>query len=153
MTAEMLETKHSGLIESIAQVFTDILHGRLDVPSTWSKSRLVVLYKKGDPTLPKNYRPIAIISVLNKLFSGVILARLKPILDALQGPEQAGFRQDFSCSDVVQMLRMVVEKSHEWGVEFWPASLDLEKVFDKVSHEAVFYSLRDGNVDPDIIRV
>ena len=48
---------------------------------------------------------------------------------------------------------MVAEESNEWGLEVWAASLDLEKAFDKVSHEAVFYSLKDANDDPDIIKV
>ena len=153
LLAEMLKTNHQGLLQVIALVFTDILHGRSETPASWNESRLVVLYKKGDASLPKNYRPIAIISVLNKLFSGVLLARVKPLLESLQAPEQAGFRPDFSCSDVVHFLRMVSEKSHEWGLEVWAASLDLEKAFDKVSHESVFYSLCEANVDPDIIRV
>ena len=57
--AEMLKTKHTGLIDLIARVFTDILHGASDVPAVWWISRLIVLYKKGDASLPKNYRPIA----------------------------------------------------------------------------------------------
>ena len=141
LLAEMLKTNHQGLLQFIARVFTDILHGRAETPTSWKESRLVVLFKKGDASLPKNYRPIAIISALNKLLSGVILARVKPLLESLQAPEQAGFRPDFSCSDVVHFLRMVSEKSHEWGLEVWAASLDLEKAFDKVSHESVFYSL------------
>ena len=59
--AEMLKTDHDGLLETIARIFTDILGGNAEVPASWCISRLVVLYKKGDSTLPKNYRPIAII--------------------------------------------------------------------------------------------
>ena len=153
LLAEMLKNGHEGLMDAIARIFTDILHGVCVVLATWQVSRLVVLFKKGDATLPKNYRPIAIIPVLNKLFNGVLLARVKTKLEDLQGPEQAGFRPDFSCSDVFHFLRMVREESHEWGLEVWTASLDLEKAFDKISHESVFYSLIDADVDPDIIRV
>lgn len=153
LLAEMLKTGHAGLLQAIASIFTDILHGACEIPASWNISRLVVLCKKGDAAFPKNYRPIAIISVLNKLFSGVILARVKTVLDALQPPEQAGFRPDFSCSDAVHCLRMIAEKSEEWGLEVWAASLDLEKAFDKVDHASVFYSLCDARVDPDIIRV
>ena len=135
--AEMLKTDHKGLIDFIAAAFTDILHGSVEVPAVWCKSRLVIMFKKGDATLPKNYRPIAIIPVLCKLFSGILLARCKHLLDRLQGPEQAGFRADYSCSDIVMFLRMLPEKSEQWGQRVWVASLDLEKGFDKLFHASV----------------
>ena len=62
-------------MDAIAASFTDILHGSVDVPEACCMSRLVILFKKGDATLPKNYRPIAIISVKCKLFSGILLGR------------------------------------------------------------------------------
>jgi hypothetical protein len=110
------------------------------------------LYKKGDATLPKNYRPIAILPVLCKLFSGVLLGRIGPILESLQDPEQGGFRPDYSCSDMVMFIRMVAEKSEEWGVEVWAASLDLEKAFDKVYHNSVVEALMDAGIETDIVR-
>jgi hypothetical protein len=149
--AEILKTHHEGLITLIAQMFTDILHGTCEVPASWTVSRLVVLYKKGDASLPKNYRPIAIISVLSKLFSGVLLARIGSSLDSLQGVEQGGFRPDYSCSDIIMFMRMMAEKADEWGEEVWAASLDLEKAFDKVYHSSVLDSLEDAGVESDII--
>ena len=91
LMAEMLKSSHTGLLVIIAAVFTDILHGLGGVPDTWMSSRLVVIFKKGDPKLPKSYRPIAIIPILCKLFCTLLLNRIRPILDALQEPEQAGF--------------------------------------------------------------
>ena len=147
----MLKTGHRELMDCIATDFRQILHGESDIPVSWRSSRLVVLYKKGDAKLAKNYRPIAIIPVLSKLFSGVLLARIKPILDALQSVEQTGFRPDYSCIDEVHFLHMVAEKADEWGEEVWAASLDLEKAFDKVFHQAVFDSLAASGVDADIV--
>ncbi len=40
-------------------------------------------------------------------------------------------------------MRMMAEKSDEWGEEVWAASLDLEKAFDKVYHSSV---MRDGGL-------
>ena len=55
LMAEMLKTDHQGLIDFIAAAFTDILHGSVEVPVVWCKSRLVILFKKGDATVPINY--------------------------------------------------------------------------------------------------
>ena len=129
------------------------LHGSVDVPEVWCKSRLVILFKKGDATLPKNYRPVAIISVMCKLFSGILLGRIKQLLDSLQGVEQAGFRPDYSCSDIIMFLRMISEKAEEWGEEVWAASLDLEKAFDKLYHASVIKYLCEAGVDHDASRI
>ena len=151
LCAEMLKTGHKDLLKLVAEIFTDILHGLSDVPAAWKCSRLIILYKKGQATLPKSYRPVAIISVLCKLFSMVLLKRIGPTLHALLDPEQAGFRPDHSCSDVIMFMRMVSEKAEEWGEEIWAASLDLEKAFDKVYHESVLDALLDASVDPDVV--
>ena len=152
LCAEMLKTSHAGLVGAIATVFSDILCGYAELPATWAISRLVVLFKKGDATLPKNYRPIAIIPVLCKLFSAVLFGRVGRLLDSLQDPEQGGFRPDYSCSDIIVFMRMVAEKADEWGEEVWAASLDLEKAFDKVSHVSVLECLAEANVETDILK-
>ena len=76
--------KHSGddFLEIVAQVFTDILDPASDIPEYWKQTRLKVLFKKGDPQLPDNYRPISILPILYKLFSKVLCARIKDVLIA-----------------------------------------------------------------------
>ena len=96
--AEMLKTKYAGLVDMIARIFIDILQGVVEIPEVWCVSPLVVLYKKGDATLPKNYRPIAIISVLSKLFSSVVLGRCGPLLNVLQDPEQ----------DIIMQMKIMI---------------------------------------------
>ena len=49
-------------------------------------------------------------------------------------------------------MRMVAEKSDEWGEEVWAASLDLEKAFDKVYHSSVIMSLTDAEVSPQLVK-
>jgi hypothetical protein len=82
LVAEMLQTKHEPLLQAIACMFVDILNGTAGIPSVWSRTKLVVLTKKGDVTLPNNYRPIAIIPILCKVFSGVLLRRMEDIVSS-----------------------------------------------------------------------
>ena len=67
--------------------------------------------QKGDVTLPKNYRPVAIVPVLCKLFSGVLFERVGSLLDSLAGACKVASGQ--SCSDMIMILRMVEEKAEE----------------------------------------
>ena len=90
--AEMLQTGCRELLESIAGLFTDVLRGVILTPDSWKKSRLVVLHKKGDPEVLANYRPIAIVPVLFKLYSAMVLSRIQSKIEDELPPEQAGFR-------------------------------------------------------------
>jgi hypothetical protein len=65
--------------------------------------------------------------------------------------EQFGFRRGRGCTDALHILRMVVEKSEEWGKELWIAALDVEKAFDKVHHSDLFASLMHSGVDSNIV--
>ena len=47
----------------------------------------------------------------------------------------------------MHMLRIVIDKSSEWGEELWIAA----KAFDKVHHSVLFDSLVNCRVDPNVI--
>ena len=92
----------------------------------WRRSKMVVLFKKGDPTMSKYYRPIAIIPVLAKLYSSSVLSRVRANIDQALPCEQAGFRKGMDCADQLHALMMCAERAHEWGCTLWVASLNLE---------------------------
>ena len=64
-------------------------------------------------------------------------------MERLKTPEEMGVRKSYGCGDLIPCLRMVSEKSVEWGETVWAASLDLEKAFDKVIHSAVSAGVSD----------
>lgn len=151
LIAEMLKTECNELLEVIAEKFTDILCGASLCSASWRRSKLVVLFKKGDPSLPKKYRPIAIIPVLGKLYSMLVLSRVKTAIDKALPVEQAGFREGMGCADHIHAVRMCAEKAEEWGCTVSAASLDLEKAFDKVFSEAVEDSFESIDMDAGYI--
>ena len=120
-------------------------------PSEWQVARLLVIFKKGDATDTKNYRPISIVPVMSKLFSVVLYLRLRDLAEETFTDEQFGFRRGCGCDDVNSILRLVVEKSLEWGEELWIATLDVEKAFDKVHHSNLFEALVASEIDPHIL--
>ena len=73
------------------------------------------------------------------------------ILDSLRTPEEVGFRKGYGCCDLVHCMRMVSEKSMEWGTTVWAASIDLEKAFDKIIHAAVLAGLQEAGVVEHIL--
>ena len=151
LVAEMLKAGGNPLMDTIAGIFTELLFNHMELPESWRKSRLTVLFKTGDRQLPKNYRPITIVLVLSKLYSTVILRRIQEILESTQIDTQFGNRKGRGCSDAVHILRQVVEKSIEWGETLWAAALDVEKAFDRAHHLQILKALIEENVDADIV--
>jgi hypothetical protein len=97
--------------------------------------------------MPKNYRPISIIPVLSKLFCVALYLRMKDHLEARMTEEQYGFWKGRGCTDAIHILRVVVEKSNEWGENLWMATLDVEKAFDKMHHSSLFDALLQNGAD------
>eukprot|EP00808_Paulinella_micropora_P016920 g70734.t1 len=63
-------------------------------PSDWGKAIIVNIPKGGDPTDPENWRDIAILSCLGKMYLSLMAARLTAFIDqpGRLRPEQGGFR-------------------------------------------------------------
>ena len=150
LVAEMLKTCHAGLTESIAAFSTELQQGSLQPPAEWKLTKLKLLFKKNDPRLPENYRPISIIPGMAKLFSIVLYATIVDNIEKQLSEEQFGFRQGRGCADAVHVMRMVVEKSAEWGEELWVAALDVEKAFDRVHRSVPFDALLKCDVDAHV---
>ena len=69
MVAELLKHTSRALLQMIADMFNDILAQDSQVPSCWQQNILKVLSKKGDTTSVENYRLIAILPILYKVFA------------------------------------------------------------------------------------
>ena len=52
---------------------------QLGIPTSWKSSRTVLIHKKGDKTLPSNFRPISLLSCLYKIYTGILASRLTPL--------------------------------------------------------------------------
>jgi hypothetical protein len=99
IVAEMLKMGGEKLQAIITDLFNEILVRKAEPPEEWKRTRIKVLFKKGDPQLPSNYRPISILPILYKLFSRILHQRLRKYLDPEQCVDQAVFRAGFSCED------------------------------------------------------
>ncbi|CAK1590319.1 unnamed protein product [Parnassius mnemosyne] len=131
ITAELLKAGGRPVLEVLQKLFNSVLHGGI-TPEAWSRSAVVLFFKKGDNALLKNYRPISLLSRVYVLFSRVITNRLARRLDDFQPPEQAGFRKGFSTIDHIHTLRQIVQKSEEYNLPLCLAYVDYGKAFDSV---------------------
>ena len=142
IVAEMLKCPSEALSHALLELYNSLLLSQALPPESWRRSTISVIFKDGDAQLPKNYRPISILSILYKLFSRLLLGRVKPILERAQTADQAGFRAGFSCSDHLFCLAQLHEKAREWRQNLWIVTIDFMKAFDMINHSALLSSLR-----------
>ena len=132
IVAEMLKVDCASLHAMLLDLFNDVLKSNKAPPADWSKSRLIVILKKGDAKLPSNYRPIAILPILYKLFSRMLCARIQPGLINEQSVDQAAHRQRFSTEDRLLSTALWIERCAEWNADLQPSLIDFGKAFDAI---------------------
>ncbi|CAK1593913.1 unnamed protein product [Parnassius mnemosyne] len=131
ITNEALKIGVPILAAYLAELFNLVLE-KEQVPSQWSKSNIILLYKKGNPLDISNYRPISLLSTIYKLFSSIILGRIAPDIDKNQPIEQAGFRPHYSTIDHIHTMEQIIEKYKEFKKPLYIFFVDYSKAFDSM---------------------
>lgn len=105
--------------------------GRLrHVPEIFQATALVPLLKFGDPTVPSNYRPIALVSHLRKILSATVN---KLIMKAYRfHPDQFGFRPRSGTESATSQAATANASGHNCL-----AVLDLKGAYDNVQRDAL----------------
>lgn len=75
--------------------------------------------------LKTNYTPVA----SSKVFSGIIRKRVKEALEKLLREAQAGFRENRSCRDIFNTIRIILAQPSEWDTTLRVTFIDFEKSF------------------------
>ena len=86
----------------------------------------------------------------------MLCARIQPGLLQSQSVDQAAYRPGFSTEDHLLSVTLLLERCHEWNIEFWMCLVDLEKALDTVEHEPLWKFLMDLGVHPayvDLLKV
>lgn len=107
-------------------------------PAEWGISGIVPIPKKGNLTIPDNYRGIFLTQVAAKVYNRLILNRIRPIIDKLLRPNQNGFRQLRSTTSHILALRRIVEEIHNHNKEAVLVFIDFRKAFDSINRNAMF---------------
>lgn len=105
-------------------------------PDVFKHSKVIPLYKKGDPSLLDNFRPISIIPIFAKIIEIILKNRLTKyfVTNDLFNDSQFGFRQNRSTIDAVLRVVGDIVDGLERGMHTALTLCDLTKAFDCVSH-------------------
>jgi len=152
ITVEMLKAAQEELIPRLTEMFNDFLRtGTID--DNLADSSTLLLFKKGDPAMLKNYRPISLLATIYKLLTKTITRRIEKTINEEQDVTQAGFRAGFSTLDHILTLCELIERSREHQVPLFICFVDFEKAFDSVEMNALWNALQEQGIPGRLIRL
>lgn len=125
------------------------------IPDEWSTSSVAMLFKKGDPADPNNYRPICLLTIAYKLFASLVKQRL---LDAgVEGrlwKSQFGFRKGFCTEDAIfTVLRKIEVACAQRQGQIRLLALDWKKAFDSIHVQSLLDALRRFGLPSKILHI
>ena len=122
------------------------------IPEDWSRSWMVNVYDgKGDALTCGSYRGIKLLEHAMKVLERVIEGRVRKIVKI--DDMQFGFMAGRSTTDAIFIVHQLQEKYLARNKELWMAFVDVEKAFDRVPREVVWWALRYLDVDEWIVSV
>lgn len=132
---------------SAYSMLTKVLNRCLELayfPNQWKLAKVVPVLKPGkDPTCPKSYRPISLLSALSKVFERCIYNRIlcHTELNEILLDEQFGFRRGHSTTYQLQRVTNIINRNKHLSKTTVMACLDIEKAFDNVWHNGLIYKM------------
>ena len=154
LVGELFKYGGSGMVNLLKALY-EVVWTEEGIPKQWRQGLIVSLYKKGDAEDPGNYRGITLLNVVGKLFCKILNNRLVIRLESEKALHegQAGFRAKRSCVDNVFTLNEIIQGRIREGKHTYAFFLDVQKAFDTVWHDGLWFRLWELGVRGRMWRV
>ena len=112
-------------------------------PSKLKEAMVIPVFKNGSPLSTENYRPISLLSNIDKVYQKLMHKRLVKFLENTNClyPLQFGFRPKHSTSSALINCTEKIRKALDSGKYVCSVLIDLRKAFDTVDHDILFSKL------------
>ena len=127
------------------------------IPRSWTNIYMFMLHKKGDKENPINYRGIALLNSILKIFTKILLGRLLIWEEEVQLlPEcQSGFRSNRGCEDNIFALSSLTHLQIRLPkpTKVFAAFIDFKRAFDSIPQAKLWSKLNNMGFSPKYIRI
>ncbi|GFT96070.1 probable RNA-directed DNA polymerase from transposon BS [Trichonephila clavipes] len=125
-------------------------------PNNWENAIIFPIKKPGKNNHhPTSYRPICLLSPLNKITEHIILNRMNTFISDTNfiNPNQYGFTKRLSTSHPLLRLNEKIASGFQRGRSTGAVFLDIQKAFDRVWIGGLIYKLITNNFPPALIHI
>lgn len=110
-------------------------------PQFWRKSYIIPIFKSGNKSDITNYRGIAKLSAIPKLFEKCLTDSLFHSVSSMISPYQHGFRKGCSAVTNILQLTTLTNRAFKDGQLMDVIYTDFSKAFDKINHNLLLTKL------------
>ena len=104
-------------------------------PQNLKLADITPVYKKKDPTLVENYRPVSVLPTVSKVFERIIQKQFSSFINDFLSPYLCGYRKGFNTQYALLSLIEKWKKTLDNKGYTGAALMDLSKAFDIINHE------------------
>lgn len=122
------------------------------IPSDLKMSRIIPIHKKGAKSDVKNYRMVAVGTMILRIFEKTVNRKLAELVETKLSPFQHGFRPGRSVTTNLLSLTIAAHDAFSRGNQLDVFYGDFEKAFDRVSHPILLRKLVTFGIGPDTIK-
>lgn len=139
----------------MSNLFNSILE-KGTIPDDWTLIFLKPLFKKGEPTQPSNYRPIALATTILKCFTSILTARLQRWTEKnnLVTEFQAGFRKGMgTLEQILCLLTLIQSKLRKPAGKLFAIFIDARMAFDSCRHDKLWRVLKRRGISSKLLNI
>lgn len=135
------------LLEPLSAIFNNSLQSA-SFPDAWKVSSITPIHKAGPRRSIENYRGIAILSSMGKLFESLVYTKIADTVFDRLTPLQHGFVKKRSIATNLLHFTDYAIKTIESGCQLDVLYVDFSKAFDRIPHDILCQKLDSFNLPP-----
>lgn len=139
----------------LSKLFKFIVKFRV-IPSSWKNSKTVMLYKKGDPEQPQNWRPIGITPCTYRIFACAFAKGIQKVnnIHPLVNINQKGFVESVNgITDNTCLINELLAAAQRRGGSNAFLSIDFKNAFGSIPHQLIFDVLKQKGFNDTLVNI
>ena len=101
------------MVRALTEVYNDIREHSIAANTNFAEGWLCPVYKKGDCSLARNYRPIMVLNMDYKIFTKAISRRISKVAPKIIHHDQAGFMTGRRIQDQMELAHLMIRRCKE----------------------------------------
>lgn len=117
-------------------------------PDIWKECTISPIYKSGNKKDVGNYRPIALLNTMSKIFEKIIKKRINIFLEEnkIFDKNQFGFQSNSNTTSAISEIYNLITSNLDKGNYVVLVLIDLKKAFDTVNHTKLLTHLQNCGI-------